>query len=63
MCRPHILSNLAQDELLCSLDFFRGRGIIHLIQNSDRELLEVMVSMVKGRAIVLISIVRATCLR
>ena len=38
-------------------------SFIHLIENSDRELLEVMVSMVKGRAIVLISIVRATCLR
>ena len=38
-------------------------SFIHLIENSDRELLKVMVSMVKGRAIVLISIVRATCLR
>ena len=37
-------------------------SFIHLIQNSG-ELLEVMVPMVKGRAIVFINIVRATCLR
>ena len=46
-----------------SWEFMYGTkcSFIHLIQNSG-ELLEVMVPIVKGRAIVLISIVRATCL-